>query len=120
MGAGQTQPILNQTVLNLETEQEKKKRRKVQKELAEAKEEIVEMDMTIKDGWRELKEEQQIKRYAQKELRDERAASQELVRHYSAVERELQAFRSNREGYIKRQEYNIVKQQLEKQTTEFH
>jgi hypothetical protein len=44
------------------------------------------MDELIKDSWRELKEEQKVKRYAQKELRDERSASQELVRHYSAVE----------------------------------
>jgi hypothetical protein len=33
------------------------------------------MDGMIKDAWRELKEEQKVKRYAQKELRDERSAS---------------------------------------------
>ena len=72
------------------------------------------MDDMIKDAWRELKEEQKVKRYAQKELRDERSASQELVRHYSAVEQELSAFRSNREGYIKRQEYNTLEKKYEK------
>ena len=66
------------------------------------------MDVMIKDAWLELKEEQKVKRYAQKELRDERSASQELVKHYSTVEQELSAFKSNREGYIKRQEYNAL------------
>ena len=47
------------------------------------------MDIMVKDAWRELKEEQKIKRYAQKELRDERFASQELLKYYNAVEDEL-------------------------------
>jgi hypothetical protein len=60
--------------------------KELRKELVGAKQEISNMDVMIKDAWRELKEEQKVKRYAQKELRDERSASQELVRHYSVVE----------------------------------
>ena len=78
------------------------------KELKDAREEIENMDAMVKDAWRELKEEQKIKRYAQKELRDERSASQELVKHYSQAEAELSAFKSNRDGYIKRQDYNVM------------
>ena len=72
------------------------------------------MDDMVKNAWLELKEEQKVKRYAQKELRDERSASQELVKHYSTVEQEHSAVRSNREGYIKRQEYNTLEKKHEK------
>jgi hypothetical protein len=82
--------------------------------LVDANEEISNMDVMIKDAWREIKEEQKVKRYAQRELRDERSASQELVKHYSGIQNELNAFKSNRDGYIKRQEYNLLEQKYEK------
>ena len=85
-----------------------------QKELKEAEKEVWNMDAMVKDAWFELKEEQKAKRYAQKELRDERSASQELVRHYSKAEAEISAFRSNKEGYVKRRDFNDIEQKYNK------
>ena len=48
------------------------------------------------------------------ELRDERSASEEVVKRNTEVELELAAFNSNRKGYIKRQEYNALEQKHEK------
>ena len=72
------------------------------------------MDEMVKDAWFELKEEQKAKRYAQKELREERAASQELISRHSDIDRELAAFRSNKEGYVKRREFNAIEQKYKK------
>ncbi len=50
----------------------------MKQELKDAQEEIVNMDGTIKDTWQKLKENVKAKRIAQRELRIERSASQEI------------------------------------------
>lgn len=47
------------------------------------------MEILLKDSWSDLDNEQKVKKYEQKELGNEWAASQELLRHYPMVEEEL-------------------------------
>ena len=63
------------------------------------------MDGVIKQSWANLKEEQKKKRDAQKELRIERSSSQELVKHYTGVEKELAYYKSSETGMIERKAY---------------
>ena len=74
-------------------------------ELDDAHAEIGNMDTTIKSTWEQLKEANLKKRSAQTALRVERSASQELVNHYSDMQKEFNSFKSNTAGYIKRSEY---------------
>ena len=70
------------------------------------------MDETIKLSWDQLKEANQKKRSAQKSLRIERSASQELCNHFQGMQQELREFKSNVTGYVKRHEYDILEKQI--------
>ena len=88
---------------------EERKNKLLKKELKEAHAEIGNMDQTIKSSWEQLKEANQKKRQAQRALRIERSASQELVNHYSDMQKEFNEFKSNPNGYIKWTEYDECK-----------
>ena len=84
----------------------------MKQELNDAYEEIGNMDGVIKESWARLKEAQQKKRSAQRELRIERSSSQELVKHYTGLEKELAYYKSDKTGFIERKAYLEIVEQL--------
>ena len=77
------------------------------------------MDEVIQETWKKLKENIKAKREAQKDYRDERAASEELVRRYTNQWKELEYYKSNKHGLIERKKYNDLETQYKELTEQY-
>ena len=91
----------------------------LEKEHQECLAEIGQMDKDQKVIKEQLKEANIAKRSAQRNLRLERSHSEEVMKDKIAIEIKLEAFNSNKCGYIERhkyatldQEFNVTKEKL--------
>ena len=78
--------------------------------MKQAKHQVDEMQDLINTTEERLRDNVRAKRLAQRELRHERAASEELVRQYSEAWKELEYFKSNKTGMIERKIYASLEQ----------
>ena len=70
------------------------------------------MDTTIKKTWEELREAQRKKRSAQRDLRVERSASQELCNHFGGMQKELREYKADKTGNVKHDKYEELEMKV--------